>query len=167
MNNSHNIPSEEDRFSHNIECLGDFLLKGINELQKKGVSSANPHLVSIGIAMMKAYNKHDLINGFVSNSHMYWDKIKDKDKSFFIENANSVWQYIPSDKVQVFKQLFTAVDENGKMIVPESLIKEIEVTFDGLVRISIKYINRENKKGNVMFPQINVVNEAVKWNIKL
>jgi hypothetical protein len=175
------IAPEEERFSLNTGILIDAVKNCLEELYDRNLTTINPNTISIIQAILTTMDKHFLIKEFISNSHeFFWEKIKNRDESFFIENANEIFKKLPIDKINIFKDLFTQKDENGDFIISVKTKNEIWHLFDTLIKISIKYIHKNRKpkkvkKGNLFYNNYEreFMNEVIlekhikDWNVNV
>lgn len=138
-----NIKPEEERFADTAVILSKAIHHNIKNLCDMGYETIDPntiYMISQGILF---FDKHQLIQGFITNSHsMCWEKIKERNEKFFIENAGDIFQYIPAGDINLFKDLFATKDKNGVDIVDQDLKTQIWKLFEAMVKISIKYIHK-------------------------
>jgi hypothetical protein len=138
------VPPEEVRFSQNTTIMANAVLEAIEKLHNQGYHTVNPMLVRLASTVMAGFDKHYLIQGFIENSHSEcWDMIKRRDEEYFKEHASEVFQYLPMDHVNLFKDLFEQKDAHGKSVVPDSLKNQIWDLFDSMIKISIKYVHKQ------------------------
>lgn len=148
---------EEERFSMNTVIMAQAVHESITRLFNAGYKTVNPTIVAFAIGVIQTFDKHYLIQGFIENCHpppeswgknisnpttVCWDNIKQRDETFFVNNASNIFKYLPMDKVNLFKDLFTTVDTNGKCVISQSLKDQIWDLFDSMIKISIKYIHK-------------------------
>jgi hypothetical protein len=136
-------PPEEERFAKNAQVMGAAVHEAVVKLFRAGYKTVDPNLIGMANMIMGGFDKHYLIQGFIDNSHQEcWDFIKHRDEEFFVANAGKIFQYLPTDKVDLFKDLFTTRDEQGRSVVSLELKNEIWKLFDAMIKISIKYIHK-------------------------
>lgn len=172
---------EEERFAKNATIMAQAIQDGVQRLFDAGYQTVNPKLIGTAAVLISNFNKHYLIQGFIENSHTAcWDKIKERDENFFVENASNIFRYLPMDKVNLFKDLFLTKDQRGVSVVSESLKQQIWCLFDAMIKISIKYIHRgrnpqafnvDKKQVNrytaSFFDDVDLEYHARVWNLKL
>jgi hypothetical protein len=155
-------PPEEERFAANALNLANAILYAVKKLNDGGCKSIDPNTINLGIAIIQTFNKHDLIQGFIKNSHKKcWDKIKERDEEFFMENAASIFEFLPTDNIALFKDLYMTKDKHGNNIITQELKNEIWSNFDSMIKISIQYVYK-NK-----LPNVDVSHHAQNWHVKL
>lgn len=136
----------EEMFAANAQVLGNAVYASVSQLYSKGFRTINPSLIQLAVGCINGFDKMDLIEGFITNSHEHcWDQIKRRNEEYFVENAGTIFQYLPMDKVNLFKDLFTTKDSSGKRIVSEVIISSIWSIFDALIKISIKHVHLNRK----------------------
>lgn len=176
-----NQPPEEERFSSNTTIMAQAVADGVQKLYDKGYKTVDPNLIRLAATLMSSFNKHYLIQGFIENSHgECWDKIKQRDEVYFMNNVSSVFQYLPMDKVNMFKDLFEIKDDNGNSVVPQSLKDQIWGLFDAMIKICIKYVHKQRapysdftKDGVIndynasFFDDVDVPYHSNKWGVIL
>lgn len=85
------------------------------------------------------------------------------------------------DKVNLFKDLFTTKDKNGKNVISDQFKEQIWKLFDAMIKISIKYIHRQrnpyshkNDEGELIgaygaefMDEVDINYHATVWELKL
>lgn len=180
-------PPEEDRFRTTVLELTDLIHELSSICWEEGIKSMNPSLIVLAKGYISGLDKIDLITAFINNSYgpqnnNYWDEIRERNETFFIEHSDSVFANVPVGKgnMTAFKTLFTAVDEDGKNIIIQEDRDAIWDMFYSLVKICIKYIHRvrecvvleigdkwKRRYKKNLFPRIKVISEAKKWDVEL
>jgi hypothetical protein len=177
-------PSEEDRFAANSNDLSNLVHELISKCWEAGYKDVNPILIPLAQAYLNGLGKVVLIRTFITHSHTFWEEIRLKKESFFIEHSGEIFGKLPVDKgnVDAFKMLFTSKDKNGAPLIETDDRDAVWEMFGSMVKISIKYIHRirecyleENKQtGKMMpryrhneFPEIKIREHAKKWDIDL
>lgn len=126
----------EGRFSATTTVMVDLIYYTVGSAQQKGFTAISPEFVKFVGLLISKYPHHDLIQGFIENSYgECWDKIKVRDISFFEKNAADIFKYLPSDKVNMFRDLFV-----GGYVNKETETKLWDL-FTSMVKISINYIH--------------------------
>lgn len=178
------IPEEQERFASNAVQMAHLLKDIIDKLWASGYRKVNPAIVEIAAGLLGQFDKHTLIQGFITNSHAEcWDYIKERNEDFFLNNAGQIFQYLPMDHVSIFKELFQAVDANGKSIIEPELREQLWDLFAAKVKICIKYIHKhrapyscESGAGNVgivnaygksFFDEVDLAKHAATWGVQL
>jgi hypothetical protein len=124
--------------------MANAVLEAIQKLHDQGYQTVNPMLVRLASTVMAGFDKDFLIQGFIENAHYEcWDMIKRRDEEYFKEHASEVFQHLPMDKVNLFKDLFDQKDKSGKSVVPDSLKNQIWDLFDSMIKICIKYVHKK------------------------
>jgi hypothetical protein len=195
------IPPEEERFAKNTTIMIQAVHESISHVYNKGYKTVDPSLIAVAASIISAFDKHYLIQGFIENSAVNfvahetseaqasfekkyltcWDSIKARDQEFFVQNASDVFKYLPMDKVNLFKDLFTTKDDSGNFVVPESLKDQIWKLFDAMIKISIKYIHKNrsplsyvdsdgtvvNTYNSSFFDEVDLQRHAQVWEVVL
>lgn len=171
------LKPEEERFSETAVQLSKAVHHNVNNLYNMGHKTVDPSLVLVVSNVIGLFDKHTLIQGFITNSHSKcWDKIKERNEQFFIENASDIFKYLPAGEVNLFKDLFTTKDKNGKDVIDQDTKDQIWKLFDAMIKISIKYVHKHRSpcSKNVdkfyernFFDEVDIIEHSTKWNIKL
>ena len=175
------VAPEEERFAKNTTIMAQAIHESVQKLYNAGYKTIDPPLVAFAATVISAFDKHFLIQGFIENSHTKcWDCIKKRDEIFFVENASEIFQYLPIDKVNLFKDLFLTRDAKGNSVVSLSLKNQLWDLFDAMVKISIKYVHKNrtpysyqtndgvfNTYGASFFDEVDLNRHASVWGIKL
>jgi hypothetical protein len=175
------IKPEEERFADTAIQLSKAIHYNITTLYNLGYKTIDPNVVLMVSNGILFFDKHQLIQGFIINSHSTcWEKIKERDEKFFIENANDIFKLIPAGEVNLFKDLFTTKDSNGNDIINQDIKTQIWKLFDAMVKICIKYIHKQrapfSQKSNEtiqyfyersFFDEVDVRTHSEKWGIAL
>lgn len=159
--------TEEERFFGNVQIMAEIVYDNINFLYSQGYSNISPVLVSLAVNILSSFDKVYLINGFIENSHIFWDSILRRDEIFFIENTATVFKYLPLEKVNLFKDLFTIRDKNGNIIISQEIKDQLWDIFGAMVKICIKYIIRMRKIEEYFFDEIDIKYHKTRWNINV
>jgi hypothetical protein len=173
--------SEYEKLHTNITTLSNLIHELIAKCFEAGYKDINPQLIGVASKYLDTFDKQKLMNIFIEHSYKHWDKIKNREDSFFLEHAKEIFQYVPgSEHIESFKILYTAVDENGNRIIPQSDIDAIFSFFDSCIKICIKHIHKERnpylkKENGQLIPHytnkyctnIRVVHYAKLFNLKL
>lgn len=173
------VVPEEERFFRNTTIMAQAIKEGVERLYKAGYKTIDPSLIDIAVAIISRFEKHHLIRGFIEHSHnTCWDSIKCRNEEFFIENAGSIFGYLPMDKVNLFKDLFTTKDINGNNVVSLGLKNELWSLLDAMIKISIQYIHKgrgpysyqtdggiKKAYGVSFFDNVDIGHHASTWEI--
>jgi hypothetical protein len=172
---------EEERFAKNVTIMVEAIQESVRRVYNQGIKTIDPSMISLIATIISSFDKNYLIQGFIENSHeKCWEYIRQRDENFFIENAGDIFKYLPSEKVNLFKDLYQAKDANGNNVVSESLKDQIWRLFDAMIKISIKYIHKGrapysystnegvvNAYGADFFGEVDISSHAKKWGVVL
>ena len=172
---------EEERFARNTTIMIEAIQESVNKVYAQGIKTVEPVTISIIATVISTFDKNYLIQGFIENSHTAcWDCIKKRDEKFFIDNAGDIFKYLPSEKVNLFKDLYLAKDPAGNNVVSQSLKDQIWSLFDAMIKISIKYIHKGrspysyatgdkiiNAYGADFFGEVDIGRHASIWGVVL
>lgn len=175
------IAPEEERFAKNTTIMAQAIYESVQKLYNAGYKTVDPEIVAFAANVIAAFDKHFLIQGFIQNSHTKcWDSVKRRDEKFFVENAGEIFQYLPANKVDLFKDLFLTRDPQGNSVVSQSLKDQLWGLFDAMIKISIKYVHKQrnpysyqtsegmfNAYGSSFFDEVDIITHANTWSIKL
>ena len=177
------IPTEEERFIANVECLTDLVHELTSMCWDAGHKQVNPMLIQLAGAYVKNLNKTELIETFIDHTHeICWEEIRNQNENFFIEHTNEIFGKLPVEKgnIDAFKMLFTSKDADGNSVISDDDKQAVWDMFASLVKICIKYVHRVREchlieKDDKMvpryrynrFPAIKVREHAKKWDIEL
>jgi hypothetical protein len=138
-------PSHEKRFQANVVGLAELLQDIVEEVQRKGYKVIQLELLRLATSLLSKMNPEDLINGFIRYSHLHWDKIHERNRDFFIHNAQNVFGDLPFKDINAFKNLFELQDSRGNYVVSKEDENDIWSFFSPLVKICIKYIHSKRQ----------------------
>lgn len=175
------VAPEEERFAKNAGVMVSAVHECVEKLFNAGYKTIDPQIVALAGGLMSSFDKHYLIQGFIENSHeKCWDSIKERSESFFVENASDVFKYLPMDKVNLFKDLFTTKDPQGHSVISQSLKDQLWKLFEAMVKISIKYIHKHrqpysyatqqgivNAYRSSFFDEVDLIRHGRVWEVKL
>lgn len=153
-------------------------VKLISELNQacynKGYTQVYPGLVVIAEQFLAKFDKDELIIGFINNSHLYWDQVKEKNEDFFMKNADKIFGHIKLiDLPSALRNLFSAVDERGKKVILTEDRDAIFMFFSSMIKICLKYIHEKrgpiaiNNYTSGFLPEINLPRQVELWKIQL
>lgn len=174
-------PPEEERFQKNAVVLGNLVQKCVEDLNKAGHNSISPMTVQFATTLIGSFDKGFLIQGFIENSHKEcWDQIKRRDEDFFVKNAGEIFKMLPTERVNLFRDVFLIRNADGKSVVPHESKSQLWDLFDALIKISIKYIHRnrqpysQNVNGQLkqgyyasFFDEVDIEYHSDVWKVKL
>lgn len=175
------LPPEEERFSITTGQLADLIHESVSQLCNSGYKTVDPQLIQMVSQIIQCYDKKYLIEGFIENSHrLCWNSIHKRDEEFFVKNAGTIFQYLPMDKVDLFKDLFHTKDQNGNSVIQQNLKDQLWRLFEVMVKISIKYVHKNrmpysinNGKETIskysvqFFEDVDINHHAALWKIAL
>ena len=175
------VVPEEKRFARNISIMIKAVSDSITKLYNNGYKTIDPSLVTLAGSVITGFNDHYLIKGFIKSSHeKCWDSIRNRDEKFFIENSKEIFEFLPMDKVDLFRDLFLAKDSNGVSIISIETKTQLWELFEALVKISIKYVHKgrspysystpEGVKyayGKAFFDNVDLSHHAPIWKVEL
>lgn len=133
----------EKRFQENVLSLCDLIYDMVTDARAKGYQSINPDTVIFCKGILDKYPSTKLIEGFIRTSESDWDRIHERDDTYFITNADKIFGDLPTTSVTAFKDLFTLKDSNGKPFVESEDREVICEYFETFVKIAISYIHRK------------------------
>ena len=183
-------PPEEERFITNVLDLAALIHDLATICWNAGVKDINPQMIIFAENYLESYDKIKLIEAFIiaeeqtieDKQPSNWEKIREHDEKFFIENAHLIFKQLPIDSknINAFKIFFTSKDSKGKNIIGEDDRNAIWIIFESLVKICIKYVHKvrgvklvSTENGmrpayvNKKFSKIKVRELAKLWNIDL
>lgn len=159
---------EEDRFQNNTIILGNVIMDTMMKLHNKGYKEIDLNIVNTANQMVKLIDKKYLIDSFIEKTHKTcWDRVKQRDELFFVDNINNIYSYLPMEKVEFFKKIFSSNDEKGNPIVPMDFRNKVWEIMEGMIKISIKYVHRERKLNPGFLSQVDLDYHKNKWNVAL
>lgn len=180
--NMASVAPEEVRFAKNTTILASCLHEMIHKLFESGYKTIHPDIVLIASQMMKTFDAHYLIQGFIENTHeKCWDSIHERNEKFFLENAKDIFQYLPMDKVNLFTDVFLTHNREGESVISQASKNQLWELFAAMTRIAIKYIHKHrspyeyaNENGEMVkaygknfFNQVNLSHHAKTWGLVL
>lgn len=176
------IPAET-RF-HTVLCqLADKLNNIVKDMGEDGRQPISPILSNVAVEFVKSYTDHkSVINKFIIKSYDHWDRIRNRDLTFFRNSASVVFGDIPMSGINdIFNSALDTKKEDGTNYVTQDTIDDIWRRFDFLLNISISYLHdnsgpsseiKDGKQIHVYtvslygkiphFPKIDILKEAVK-----
>jgi len=119
----------------------------------------DPVIISAGTITLEKKSALELIYNFIEHSFDYWPKIKNRDKSFFINSADKIFGGFESlkDKIQGFTLIFTIegiLNEENQSIIARK--------FRQMVRQSINYaIEKLGNGKSITFGKVKFTKEQL------
>ena len=119
--------------------------------------------------------KLKFIQSFVTKTYKHWGKINNRDNTFFLENASSLFSSFKSSQINAFQVLFK-VDKDGNENVSKTNKDEMWEIFIDLISIGMeithlrripKQTNEKKIYGKKFIPEIKLREYAKIWKIKL
>jgi hypothetical protein len=159
---SSSTPSSMERFILNARGLFNLISELVENAHKQGFKIVNPKLVGFAGIVLFNIDKSFVINKFIEKSHLHWDKILNKDDTFFFENASDVFVGLPTDKINAFKDLYSLKNQDGTNFVEDDDKDALWEYFESLVRISITYLLEDSSRNKF---NLDLPNLCLKWKI--
>jgi len=142
-------PDSKERFILNTESLFGLVEDLIQSAYSNGYKTIDPSMIRFVNTLFKTMDPDYIIQRFISRSRKHWEKIKNRDESFFIDNASSVFEGLSLENINAFKNLFELTKEecDDEPYVIEDDRDAIWDHFQSLVKISLSYL-KENPQSN-------------------
>jgi len=139
------LTTEEERFSQTIEELIKLVQDLTIEVTKKGYKIVDPQVIGVAVSVIKIVPASRLFEVFIRRSHEHWEKIRVKNKDFFIDEAHNMFSDLPGGHVSAFKDLVSIRDKDNNSVVPAEDIDALFEFFHAMIKISIKYIHKQRQ----------------------
>jgi len=145
-------PSPEERFHANVIGLGELLFDIVKEVNGKGYDILTPKAIEVAVRVLERLPHTSIINTFIKKSHEteikefkdhWWEKIRGRERTFFLQNAGKIFSDLPMNQVNAFSKIFSLKDAEGNFVVSKEDEEEIWEYFESLVKIAIKYIHEK------------------------
>jgi len=122
-----------------------------------------------------------LIDTFIKNSEEYWEKIKQSEDDYFINNSSTIFgEYANDSQLNALKVIF-GKDVNGKSLVDDGTKNCLREYLFSLIKISIVHIFESRSptvekldgkvkiiyKNKEKYKTLDIVKHAKIWNVKL
>lgn len=160
-------PSEEFRFKSNVLGIAEDIKYNIELLHTKKVTSIEPTSIQMMIDLIKIINPKMVIDEFIVKSYQHWDKIKERDESFFLNHAGNIFPFLPQEKMAPFLQLFHTNDNAGKCVISDELKDTIWNNLHGMIKICIRYIHKHREQNEEFHEDVDLQANAQTWGLKL
>ena len=150
-------PLPEERFHANVVGLGELLHDIVKEVNEKGYEIVNPQVIELAVRVLEKLPPVTVIRTFISKSHEEereripgleshcWEKIRIRDRTFFLQNAGKIFSDLPMSRVNAFSKMFSLKDSEGNFVVSKEDEEEIWEYFESLVKIAINYIHEKRQ----------------------
>lgn len=172
------IPPEEVRFQGNCKILLSIVEEGLEDLHERGHKVLDLATFNLVKNVISSFEPHYLIQGFIRHSHSEcWEKIRIKNEKYFVDNKDTIFGSLPVENVNIFHDLFTTKDDQGKNIVSDKFKEQLWGLLHSLVKIAIKYIHKNRqptttRQGNreyacSFFDEVDILKHAETWVIPL
>jgi len=171
-----------DKFNKVLLELIDAMSGIISDLNNVGLTKLTGNDVNIIKLFISSLDKKHVINTFIDNSSEHWDKIKEKNDEFFINNSSKIFgQYANYEQFNALKIIFSK-NQSGISLVDDDTKESIREYLFALIKISIVYIfnskepvieKTSDNKVKITYKKTAFTNiddlmaRAKKWNIKL
>lgn len=137
--------TEEERFSQTIEELIKLVQDLTIEVTKKGYKIVDPQVIGVAANVIKIFPTNKLLEVFIRRSNDHWEKIRVKNKDFFIDEAHNMFSDLPGGHVSAFKDLVSIRDKDNNPVVSSDDIDALFEFFHAMIKISIKYIHKQRQ----------------------
>jgi len=184
-------PSPEERFHANVVGLGELLHDIVREVNGKGYEIVTPQVIELAVRVLEKLDHITVIHSFIRKSNEKektegdlkehcWEKIRVRDRRFFLQNAGKIFSDLPMSKVNAFSHMFSLKDADGNFVVSKEDEEEIWEYFESLVKIAIKYIHEKRQPILIRheseeirryekraFEEVDLASHAKFWEIEL
>ena len=160
-------PTEEFRFKSNVLGIAEDIKYNVELLHNKKLTTIDPNNIQMLADIIRLINPTMVIDEFITKSHLHWEKIKEKDETFFLEHAGHIFPFLLQDKMEPFLQLFHTKDNQGKCVISDDLKNTIWNNLHGMVKICIRYIHKHRIDNETFHKEVNVQSCAQTWGLKL
>ena len=160
------MASTSERYKDNLLALCDVTKEIIVHIQKQGIKTRlQPSIIDFGSSIIESSSPESIIDGFIKRSHEYcvkykiedgsdphpyvWEKIRNKEEDFLLNNLNTLFGELSKDTVILFAELFSITDSKGKLAVSSEKKEDMWSLLHGMVRICINYIHEKRKPGEI------------------
>lgn len=164
-----NIKPEEERFYDNLEILINCIEYNFKNISAKtGINISAVNMIPAVKTFLPTFSKNYIIEMFIDKSHQKcWNIINERNEEYFLNNASTLLSFIPSNNVNVFKDLFLAKNEDGEFILTDKDKETIYNLLDILIKISIKYVYRMRKTNPNFMPNVALEHHIQKWKVRV
>ena len=130
-----------DRFKQNMDMFIALTRELVGIANEKGASSVTPAMVDLAEAFIGGYSAEKRIDSFIEHSYKYWDQIYSKNEEFFFKHTGEVFGSISNNRIDLFKELFSAKDSSGNQIISAEDKQAIWSFFTAFVKISLSHVH--------------------------
>ena len=173
------------QFHDNVMQLCALITRNVEQFAASGYNIVSPDKIKLVTAIISVYNKDHLIQGFINNSHeRCWDEIFNKNEEFLINNSEEIFKFLPAKdpkgQITIFKQLYTAKDNQGKNLVNDNMKQQLWILLGQLIKKCILYIHTMRQPISIstaqgivndyncdFYDEIDLNYHAQKWNVSL
>ena len=139
-------PSCPERFYENLIDFGRLITELVSICHEKHVNVIHPTLLQIGIDYVAGMDKVKIIENFIESSKGVWDKIVNRDETFFSEKQNGEKLFVGlPNVVEHIYVLLTSRDEDGLPLITDEDKMAVWNYADSWLRICIRYIHDKRK----------------------
>lgn len=184
----------EERFKKNFMTLVDICIDMVEEGESQNISSVSSTMMNIAKIFISKLTPEFLIERFVRKTYEHWDRIYEKDISYFTNlglnlfnmteqkgvdgmldgDEKGLFGAISIEHIAGFKNLLSATyveDGNTIEIFDAERAEDVWKIMHSFVKQSISYIHtrREMVDGQYTkdyFSNVNVKENAEKWKVK-
>lgn len=139
-------PSHQDRFFENLIDFGKLITELITICHEKKCDVIHPAILELGIKYVENMDRIKIIENFIEYSKDVWDKIINRDETFFSdkENGKKIFVDLPNVVDHIYVLLVTK-DSDGVSIITDDDKRAIWDYADSWLKICIKYIHDKRK----------------------
>lgn len=161
-----NLPHQE-RFAGNLKALIPVIKAIVGRACNSGLKFVDPQLLDVAGGLLNGFNTTTMIEKFIERSNPFWERIRNKENSFFVENAGLVFDGLQVDIVNSFKMLYESKHADGTPVLTPKDEKLLWEYFHSMVKISIKYIHSTRRTNPTYSSEISLEDLIRKWDVKV
>jgi hypothetical protein len=152
------MPAPPLRFRDNCVALVHFLINVLNDAgRERVVDDADPVMLRAALLYFEhGADPEEIIDAFITYTYPYWKQILEKDETFFLEHADSLFHKKSSSEKEVnvdrlkmtsvFKALLTArKKQGGGLWLSPDKRAHIWKIVQSLVKISLHHVSESRK----------------------
>lgn len=129
----------EDRFKDNVSDVCQIVLNLFIKAKPRNSELPDPKDIRDAIDAIKVLPSRGIIESFISGSYKHWEMMETKNTENIIASAQVILPKVETSKLNMYKIIFMATDENGKLFADPNTIETVWNRFHQMVRQSITY----------------------------
>ena len=165
------LPPPEDRVKDDLIGMVELYADIIRSAENNGYQGVSSDTITEVAKMINDETGESLTRGFIKRSVQHWPMVKNKEYSFFVNHAFSVFKDVPEPFIVILRKLFTDKGINGQPFINDDDMQDLFAFCSSLITNSISYLGQSIEARLVLHqylpPDFDLAKIALEWKVSI